>query len=200
MVPLSHQVVNPHTPNEAQLRITKRQSSLLPKGRKVNPMRNSSKLLVAAALLAGFTVTPAFANAANTTGTFGVSATITNNCVLTPPAAVDLGAYDPTSASQVSGTGTMQVKCTKGTSYTTTLTSTNTFKLKSGTDEIPYVIYQPASDGTGATTTAWTGSAGPTVSAASNGNRSMVATIRPSIGVDVPAGSYTDTVTITVTW
>ena len=164
-------------------------------------MRNSSKLLVAAALLAGLAVAPAAATAANTTGTFGVSAAVIKNCVLTPPTAVNLGDYDPTSGSQVTGTATMQVKCTKGTSYTTTLTSTNTFKLKNGTNEIPYTIYQPAEDGTGATSTVWNGTDGPVVSAANNANRGMTATIRPDIGVDVPGAlTYSDTVTITVAW
>jgi spore coat protein U-like protein len=162
-------------------------------------MRNLSKLLLAAAVATAAVVAPGFAQAqaVTTTANMTVSATVAKSCVVTgPAAAVNFGAYDPVSTAQQSAQGTISVRCVRGTGYSIALSSTSGFNMTGTGGSIGYAILQP--DGV----SSWTAS--PLAVAAATVNtsaaRPYVATVRPVIGADVPAGNYSDTVLVTVTY
>ena len=160
-------------------------------------MRNLSKFLLAAAVATAAVVAPGFAQAQTATANMIVSATVAKSCVVSgPAAAIDFGAYDPVSTAQQSAQGTISVRCVRGTGYSIALSSNNGFSMIGNGTSIGYAILQP--DGA----TSWTAS--PVVVAASAINssapRPYVATVRPVIGADVPAGNYSDTVLVTVTY
>jgi len=153
---------------------------------------------VALLLLCG----PAWAG--TTTTTFAVSATVINNCTVsaTPLA---YGNYDPTSASNTTGTNTITVTCTDADAYTIALnggtTSGGTIsqrKMTNGaSNTLNYNIYQDSGhitlwgDGTTGTTENGTGS-GAAQNYTAYGEITHAQT--------APAGSYTDTITTTISF
>jgi len=142
--------------------------------------------------------------AGTTSTSFTVSATVVNNCT-TNATALAFGNYDPTSVSDTSGTNTVAVTCTQGDAYTIALnggtTSGGTIAQRKMTDgashTINYNIYQNSGhttlwgDGTTGTTQGGTGSA---VAQNYTGYGSITA------GQTAPSGSYTDTITVTITF
>lgn len=160
-------------------------------------MRNLSKLLLAAAVATAALVAPAFAQAQTATANMTVSASVAKSCVVTgPAAAVNFGTYDPVSPAQLTSQGTISVRCVRGTGYSVALSSTSGFNMTGTGGSIGYAVLQP--DGT----TSWTASPLVVPAAAINTSvaRDYVATVRPVIGADVPAGNYSDTVLVTVTY
>lgn len=149
----------------------------------------------AAALLAG---TAAQAQ----TDTFGVTASVGDACSVT---ASDLafGTYDPLNVANTDGTTTMDVTCTLSTAYEVGLDAgtgtgtTTTRTLEVGGNELNYILSQDAGH-----TTNWGNSAGvDTVGGTGTGSGQTI-TVYGRIAAlqNVPAGSYADTVTVTVTF
>ncbi|MDI1231109.1 MAG: spore coat U domain-containing protein [Methylobacter sp.] len=159
-------------------------------------------ITLAVALLAANEQT---AQAATTSTTFLVSATVTNGCIVvaTPLA---FGVYDPSAAAN-DKTSTITVTCTLATPYSIGLNAgvaagatvtTRQMKHATLTDLINYSLYNESTR-----TTNWddTGGAG-VVAVASATGLPEVHTVygRIAAGQYVTAGTYADTITVTVTY
>lgn len=152
--------------------------------------------ILAAALLA----VPAFASAATAvTNTFKVSAEVKSACTVSATDIV-IASYDPNAVAPTTQTGTVSVTCTKGTAYTTSLSSTSGFNLTGpGSVTLAYQIFQGS--GTGGTVWANATTSNPLAgSAPSKAPVAYLATASIAAGQDVPAGNYVDTVTVTVNY
>jgi spore coat protein U-like protein len=145
---------------------------------------------------------PMPSQATTATGTMSVTATVTNSCTTTA-ATLTLGAYDFNVAK--TGNAIITVSCTAGTGVASVGldtgahpgTTANQLIGGSGSDLIPYTLYQDV-----ALATAWTASAFPaatTYTALSTASTFTVYAKAPA-GANVPVGSYADTVGITVTY
>ena len=139
------------------------------------------KLLIAT--LATSILTAASAAMAGGTATLNVSATVQATCSITG-GTLNFGFLDPTLNGAVTANSSgVAVTCTNSTGYTLSDASTNGYKLAFGGNDIPYTInYTKSGTGTGAA---------QTVAIAGN--------IAAGTYGTVPAGTYTDTITISVT-
>ena len=158
--------------------------------------------VASAFVIALVAVAPPVANATTATANLTVTATVLSTCSVTA-GSLAFGNYDPTSASNVDQAGTFQVTCTKGTSATVGLdtgsnASGSTRRMTDGTDFLSYELYKEA-----ARTNVWSNSGLGLVSlAAAPSNTAQTLTVygRISGSQNVGAGSYSDTVVITVTF
>lgn len=160
--------------------------------------------LSAALLISAAAAQPAFA--AQDTSTLDVSATVTANCVVSTTA-LAFGNVDVTSGQNVDGTGGLSVTCTSGTPWAAsadagvgTGASLDTRKMANGADLLNYALYTDSArtsvwgDGVGGTSSMFSGTGSG--SAQANTIYGRVASGQTSL----PAGSYADTVTVTVTY
>ena len=143
-------------------------------------------------------------SAASATANLGVSATVTNNCTIST-SALAFGSYDPvgTNAStNLDGTGSVAVACTKGTTATVGLglgsnASGSTRRLTDGSGNyLTYELYQDSGH-----TTVWGNAGGGLLSPAaapSKAARNFTVYGQVVSNQDVTAGSYSDTVVATV--
>jgi spore coat protein U-like protein len=142
--------------------------------------------------------------------TLPVTATVSANCAIST-AAVAFGAYDPAvvnAASDLLGTGTVNVTCTTGASTTVTLGqglsaaggSTTAVPLRrmsdGGTNFLAYFLYSENTR-----TTVW-GDTAPTGLAHTGTGAQVGLTVygKVSAAQNVPVASYSDTVVATVTF
>ena len=144
-----------------------------------------------------------FAFAGTVSGTLPVSASITNNCSFGTISSLSFGAYDPVvanSTADLSSTGTFALTCTSGDALTIGLSLganavSNQRNMKdSGTDKLAYNLYQDSGH-----STAWD----ETTTESSTGTGSEITyTVYGVVphGQNIPAGSYTDSVSIDVTY
>lgn len=157
------------------------------------------------AIVAGLlAVAPTAAHAATATDTMAVSATVQSACIVSANA-LAFGSYNPTSGTNLDATTTLSVTCTSGTSYTVGLSTGNgsgatvaNRKLTNGANSLSYALYQDASR-----TTNWGNTAGtdtPASAVAGSSATSLTVYGRVASGQNVPAGTYTDSVTITVNY
>lgn len=151
-----------------------------------------------------FATSPAFA--ADTTASLSTTATVTSNCAVTTTA-VAFGNVDVTSNADVDGTGGISVTCTNGTAWTAkadlgsgTGASITTRKMTSGANLLDYTLYTDTGrltiwgDGT-------TGNGSPiTGTGTGNAQATTIYARIPSAQTTKPAGSYADTVTVTVSY
>jgi spore coat protein U-like protein len=161
------------------------------------------RILSAGLVLAAIAL-PAGAWAAQTTTTFPVNATVLKACVVTANP-LNFGSYDPTAATNLDGSTTLNVLCTVGTAYTVGLnagtgsgSTVTTRKMTNGANALNYALYQE----TGRTNN-WGNTAGTDTPAATTAP--IVPTVhtvygRVTPGQNVPAGAYTDTITVTVNY
>lgn len=116
------------------------------------------------------------------------------------PQSVAFGSYDSLSSSPLDGVGTISINCDSVAGFTISLSAgAGTYsarKMSSGVDELTYNLYTDASrvfvwgDGSGSTST---------VSAtAASGNYAVYGRIPAR--QNLPAGSFSDTITVTVTY
>lgn len=171
---------------------------------KLPHVRNSAGLL--AVSLMAVAVAPQSAMAATDTATLDVSATVTSNCDVSTTA-LAFGNVDVTSGSDTDGTGGISVTCTSGTAWTATAdvgagidATLISRKMTDGTNLLNYSLYTDDTydtvwgDGAGGTTGTITGT----------GDGSAQDTTiygRVPLGqTTLPAGDYSDTVTVTVTY
>src|SRR5204862_420960 len=180
-------------------------------------MENPTKSLLIALLLWG---TCGLALAGSNTGSLSVTATVAQTCSVSATSTLAFGAYDPlvaNASSALAGTGSVSIKCTKGSSGITidldagAHVSGTQRRLQGATvttDFLNYGITQPA------TTSPWTSCAGSTVWGSTVGGSvytpsgvtwSAAAAQAFTVCGSVPAaqdvsvdGSYTDTVIVTV--
>lgn len=161
------------------------------------------KSAVAIALLAA----AGTASALTKTTTFQVTASVANNCFIDSASTLAFGAYDPSLATALDGASNIVVRCTNKTPYTLSLnagsTAGGTFTTRlmtTGTDTLQYNLYT-----TTGRTTVWgdgsasTGTIGKTGAGLSVGNAQTTQVFgRIPVQPDAAAGSYADTVTVTI--
>jgi spore coat protein U domain-containing protein, fimbrial subunit CupE1/2/3/6 len=147
----------------------------------------------------------ASAGTANTS--FNVTATVINSCKISATN-LSFGNYDPTSATNTTGSSTISATCTKGDSFTLALNKglygafTGRIMQDGATpaDQLVYNLYTTSGyttvwgDGTGSTATVSGTGAGP--------GTPVVSTVYGQIAAaqNVPAGSYSDTIQVTITY
>lgn len=142
--------------------------------------------------------------AATATTTFLVTATILSACLVTAlPLA--FGTYDPTSATPLDQTTTITSTCTLGTTYTLGLNAgtgvggTTTTRVMTGTPAglLNYQLFQNAGR-----TTNWGNNPGTDTVAGTGTGLPQLSTVYGRIPAtqNQPAGSYLDTITVTLTY
>ncbi|HSC46867.1 MAG TPA: spore coat U domain-containing protein [Gammaproteobacteria bacterium] len=173
-------------------------------------MRVSKSTLgfTASALLMALVSGAAFGGSAS--GTLSVSATVNTNCTVNSPT-LTFTAIDPTAGVNSTGSATLSVKCTKGTTLLDIKLGPGGHQIASGKRQlnngavnIPYQLFTDAGFTTlwGDSTTTGIGSKLSTgFSAFSSVNTAQTFTVFGQILVadeDVAANTYTDSVAITV--
>ena len=140
---------------------------------------------------------------ATTTTTFTVQITITASCVINSASTLNFGTQGVPTAN-VDQTSTIQVQCTNATPYniglnagTGTGATVNTRKMSSGGGAVDYTLYRDAGR-----TQIWGNTVGTdTVSGAGSGaSQSYTVYGRAPPQATPGAATYTDTVTVTVTY
>jgi spore coat protein U-like protein len=155
---------------------------------------------IAKLLLAGVaaSVMAAAAHAATATSQFNAQITIQADCQVLSPNTLDFGTHGLLN-SNIDATVDFTVQCTNGVSYTIAMddganASGSTNRMKNGTEYVNYEIYQDASR-----STVW--DATSTVSGTGNGNQQTYTVYGRVPPQTTPsAGTYIDTVTITVSY
>lgn len=162
----------------------------------------SSRLLAVLAITFTATPVPVFAQTAQTT--MNVSATVVEACIITATN-LAFGNYDPTALGTTDATSSINVICTPGTSFTVGLNAGTTSgatvtsrQMASGSDRLGYGLYQDT-----ARSVNWGNTPGTdTPAAATAGLTPSVLTVYGRVPAQQSAavGSYSDTVTITVSY
>lgn len=147
----------------------------------------------------------------STGGTLGATITISTNCSISSTTQVDFGTVDPTLATNAAGTGSISVKCTKGTTITDIVLdgganhSGSTRQMSDGAGTfVAYALYTDAAHTTlwGDGVTAGIGNAlSSGFSATSSATTAQTFNVYGQVlaaAEDVPANTYNDTVNITV--
>lgn len=137
--------------------------------------------------------------AATDTEPFQVTANVVSSCSIAAIADLAFGAYDPASITPALAQTTASVTCTLLTDYELTIddgVNTGRRMKDAGTNYLDYDVYSDV-----ARLLAWP-SVAPGVAGVGLGLSAVPHLIYGSIpaGQDVPAGSYADTLTLTVTW
>jgi spore coat protein U domain-containing protein, fimbrial subunit CupE1/2/3/6 len=161
--------------------------------------------LAASIALSGLLAGPG-AEATTATNTFTVQAVINAACSVSATT-LNFGTYDPASGTALSGTSTVNVSCTSGTPYTTSLdvgtaagSSFTTRTIASGTNILNYNLYRDS-----ARTQVWGDGTGSTFTVAGTGSGILTPIALTVYGQvptaqDKPPGTYTSTITVTVTY
>jgi spore coat protein U-like protein len=147
------------------------------------------------------------------TGSFNVTANVARSCSITGTSDVAFGAYDPADANfstPLDATGSVTIRCTKNTTYDIALgqganaASGSTCaaplrQMASGTERLAYALFSDAGR-----TTAWGCDVSNDVTRTETVGPSSPDTVtvygRVPAGQDVADGSYSDTVTVTVSF
>jgi spore coat protein U-like protein len=142
--------------------------------------------------------------ASQITTTFQVKATVLASCQVSA-ADLDFGNYAPTSGADSSADTTIDVTCTNGTNYTVALDGGSVMHDVSaramsdgGSHNLSYGLYTSASF-----TTAWGDGTASTATVSGTGNgASQALTVYGRLPASqyVPAASYADQITVTVTY
>lgn len=140
--------------------------------------------------------------ASTSTATLTVQAQVLGECSATN-ATLDFSTYDPLSSGNLDQSTTIAVTCTKGTTASIGLdlgshASGSTRQMSNGTDAIAYELYSDAGR-----STVWGNSAATDVdlaAAPSNSARTVTIYGRAAGSQNVGVGSYSDSVTITLTF
>jgi spore coat protein U-like protein len=163
--------------------------------------------LVVAGVLAGACLLQSveFSRATTTTSTFAVSVSLVATCTITSASALNFGSQG-TLSSNVDQTSTINVICSNTTPYnigldagTGTGATVATRKMTSGGNNVNYTLYSDSGR-----TTVWGTTIGTdTVSATGDGlgaGQNYTVYGRIPVQTTPPPGSYTDTITVTVTY
>lgn len=142
--------------------------------------------------------------AATETTSFTVSATVTDTCQSLTADNINFGNYNPLASSNTDATGNIQITCTNNTSYSIALSaggsgSYSTRQLSDGSsNNLNYNLYTSSSynsiwgDGTGNS---------DAVNQTGTGSQDTVTVYgRITAGQSVANASYSDTITVTVTY
>jgi spore coat protein U-like protein len=164
-------------------------------------MTNTFRSAALAAVLSLAAATPAFAQ---TNSNLAVSATVTNNCVVSTSPMVFAG-VDVTSNAHLDSTAELSVRCTKDAAWTATAgvgsgtgASLSERRMMNGeTNLLGYNLYTDL-----AKTTVWGGAGPGTISATGSGAEQLRTIYGRVFGGQgsLPAGTYQDTVQIVVSY
>lgn len=159
--------------------------------------------VVAGALL----ITAAGAGAAVRTETFTVSAQVAANCLVSADD-INFGNYDGTAA--LAANGAVRVRCSSGTPFTIALSAGGgSFAQRLLSDgsghSLQYNLFSVANLGTiwgdGSNSTVTASDVGAGMSAAKEISKTVYGQlVNSAANQDAPAGSYSDTITVTVTY
>jgi spore coat protein U-like protein len=159
-----------------------------------------------ATVAAPFALVPSAAMAGTTSSPLSVTATVTANCTVSATAPVAFGNVNTISGSNVDATGAISVTCTNGTTWsagasigTGTGATFASRKMTAGSNLLNYSLYTD----TGRTTIWGDGSTGNSIIAGTGSGTAQAVTIYGRIGAgqtSAPAGAYSDTVSVTVTY
>jgi spore coat protein U-like protein len=148
------------------------------------------------AAIAALTLVPLAGQAASTTHTVNVSATVNGSCRFenSGPTALSFGTLDQSVATNATAsTGNIAFRCTTGVNSSVTKASPNdsapnAHRLVDGANSIPYTatLNNAVQTGSGH-------------GAGGTKNMTVSGTILNADYVDAPAGSYADTLTLTIT-
>jgi spore coat protein U-like protein len=161
------------------------------------------KMMTGLGLLTGLALVGGSANAGTATSTFGVTMLITAQCLINSTATLDLGSSGVINANHDANTP-LHIQCTNTTPYTIGLDKGTTTGgtiaqrlLVSGAGAtVNYNIFQSA-----AYATVWSDTGGGLVSSTGNGADQTFTIFGRVPAQTTPApGTYTDTVTVTVTY
>lgn len=171
---------------------------------KIKNVKKDFKKLSQALIVSGALMGMQSAQAADATSTFTVGATVLSSCIVVALPLV-FGSFDPTGAGTQDATNNITVTCTSGTSYNVKLnkgangTSVTNRKMLStiGADTINYQLFRD----TGRTQN-WGETVGSDTLAGSATGLPQIVTVygRLPSGQTSPAGLYTDTINVTVTY
>lgn len=162
-------------------------------------MRTTTAACAALGLLAFSTA----AQAATDSDTFQVTATVVASCAV-DAADLAFGAYDPVSSSPLDAATTVDVHCTNGTSYVVALdagvgvgATIGARRMTNGGQTLVYALYQNAGR-----TTLWGETSGVDTVAGTGSGAVQALTVyaRAPAQQTATAGSYADTITVTVTY
>ena len=166
----------------------------------------AARLAKAALILAGSTAALALPTAAQAqTADLTVNATVTANCTVSTTA-LDFGNVNTLSGADVDGTGGVTVTCTNGTDWSAAADAGNGSgatladrRMTGGGNLLSYSLFIDA-----ARTTVWGDGTGTTATVDDTGTGlAQNFTVYGRVGAGqtgVPAGGYTDTVGVTVTY
>ncbi|MEY2920388.1 MAG: hypothetical protein RL261_1693 [Pseudomonadota bacterium] len=165
--------------------------------------KNALMLAVAGTLL----IASGTAGAATKTTTFGVSAVVNPNCLVSAQA-LAFGGYDGTAAK--TGTSDITVRCSSGTTYTVGLsTGGGTFAQRllsgSGANKLQYNLFTSLAAttiwGDGTLSTGTVPGTGAGMAAANTQTHTVFGQLPDNaFNQGAPSGNYTDTITVTVTY
>ncbi|KXU31044.1 spore coat protein [Sphingobium sp. 22B] len=166
-------------------------------------MKRYGKGHLAGLLIFGMAL-PDAAQAAQTTTTFPVTATVLTACAVTANP-LSFGNYDPTSATPLDATTTLSVLCTVGTSFTVGLNAgtssgatVTSRKMVNGANLLNYGLFRETTRTNNWGNTPGTDTPPATTAPVLPSTLTVYGRIPPS--QNVPAGGYADTVTVTVNY
>jgi spore coat protein U-like protein len=167
-------------------------------------MQLKTALLAAAIAVAGLAVQPIeVAHAGTSTANMDVKITIQNACDVSTvaPTTLDFGTQGPLTAA-VDNTSTITVTCTDGADYNVGLGGggsgdTGARVMTNGTDNISYQLYSDSSH-----SNKWGDAIGTDTVASTGTGTTQTFTVYGEVPAQTtpPAGTYTDTVAVTVTY
>jgi spore coat protein U-like protein len=130
------------------------------------------------------------------TDTLTVSATVIEAARIITVGDINFGNYDPTNPTANDAQGTVQIRATNGMTYTVYIEDPPR-EMTDGTDTLSYELYSDA-----ARTSVWGSTLGTGEGYTSTGNAPVTYDIYGRVAAlqDVGAGSYSQTVDITVEW
>jgi spore coat protein U-like protein len=167
-------------------------------------MQFKTALLAAAVAAAGLAVQPFdTAHAGTSTANMDVKITIQNACDVTTvaPTTLDFGTQGPLTAA-VDNTSTITVTCTSGADYNVGLDGGSAADvtarvMKNGTDSVAYQLYSDSGH-----STVWGNTIGTDTVTSTGTGTQQTFTVYGEVPAQTtpPAGTYTDTVAVTVTY
>ncbi len=172
-------------------------------------MRNKSTLtrVLALSALSTAALVSSSAHAQTATSSLSTSATVTKNCVVSATA-IGFGNVDVTTGNAVDGTGGLSVTCTSGTPWSAaanagsaTGATAATRKMVNGADATKLLNYTLYTND--ARTTVWGDAVDASKFSGTGSGSAQASTIYGRVlagQTSLPAGSYADTVTVTVTY
>jgi spore coat protein U-like protein len=161
------------------------------------------KMMTGLGLLTGLALVGGYANAGTATAPFGVTMLITAQCVINSTATLDLGSSGVINANHDANTP-LHIQCTNTTPYTIGLDKGTTtggaiaqrLLVSGASATVNYNLFQSA-----AYATVWGDTGGGLVSSTGNGADQTFTIFGRVPAQTTPApGTYTDTVTVTVTY